>query len=138
MSSSSPSVTPAGKLSRSSSSVPTDLTVSSSSSSVSVTRQLQQTVRLLQAELAKRDAKIEELQSEHDLKVATIEKNKKEAIETTVELRLAVHAKEMNKIQAAINSQLEQVIARQKYLGELSWISYILDIINNLCLYRKC
>ena len=118
MSSSSPSVTPAGKLSHSSSSVPTDLTVSSSSSSVSVTRQLQQTVRLLQAELAKRDAKIEELQSEHDLKVAAIEKNKNEAIETSVELRLAVHAKEMNKIQAAINCQLEQVIARQKYLGE--------------------
>ena len=118
MSSSSASVTPAGKLSRSSSSVPTDLTVSSTDSSVTVNRQLEQTVRLLQSELAKRDARLEQLQSEHDLKIAAMERSKREAIETSVELRLAVHAKEMNKIQAAINGQLEQVIARQKYLGE--------------------
>ena len=118
MSSSSTSVTPASKLSRSSSSVPTDLTVSSTESSSSVTRQLQQTVRLLQAELSKRDTRIEELQSEHHLKVAALERSKNEAIETSVELRMAVHAKEMNKIQAAINGQLEQVIGRQKYLGE--------------------
>ena len=115
MSSSSTSATPASKLSRSSSSVPTDLTVSSSDTSVSsITRQLQQTVRILQSEVQKRDARIEELQSEHE----AMERSRNEAIETSVELRLAVHAKEMNKIQAAINGQLEQVIARQKYLGE--------------------
>ena len=66
--------------------------------------------------MQERDARIAELQSEHDLKVAAMERSKNEAIETSVELRLAVHAKEMNKIQAAINGQLEQVIARQKYL----------------------
>ena len=131
MSSSSTSVTPASKLSRSSSSVPTDLTVSSSDNSVSsITRQLQQTVRILQSELQKRDARIGELQAEHDLKVAAMERSKNEAIETSVELRLAVHAKEMNKIQAAINGQLEQVIARQKYLGEQIltsfWFHYII------------
>ena len=45
-----------------------------------------------------------------------IEARKNEAVETSVELRLAVHAREMNKVQAAINAQLEQVIHRQKYL----------------------
>ena len=73
---------------------------------------------------------MEKQRREYEDKILLIEANKQEAIETNVELRLAVHAREMNKVQTAINTQLEQVIARQKYLGNFeTFQSKILLII---------
>jgi len=122
MSSSSTSVTPAktNTTGTSSSTVPTDLTVSSTDSSdqrlAAHNRHLQHQIKLLETEVSKRDSQLEKQRREYEDKILLIEANKQEAIETHVELRLAVHAREMNKVQMAINTQLEQVIARQKYL----------------------
>ena len=161
--SSSSSVTPARSStlsSNSSASVPTDLTVSSVSASTDTearrgpgdtvvlqstqssalqqvtlqNKSLQHKVRLLEAELTKRDLRLEEVRREAEVRVETIEAGKQEAIQTNVELRLALHARwkvldidllmptfifrEMNKVQTAINAQLEQVIERQRHLGK--------------------
>jgi len=122
MSSSSTSVTPAktNTTGTSTSTVPTDLTVSSTDSSdqrlAAHNRHLQHQIKLLETEVSKRDSQLEKQRREYEDKILLIEANKQEAIETHVELRLAVHAREMNKVQMAINTQLEQVIARQKYL----------------------
>ena len=86
-------------------------------------------IKLLETEVSKRDSMLEKQRREYDDKILVIESNKQEAIETSVELRLAVHAREMNKVQTAINTQLEQVIARQKYLGNFITIQSKIPLI---------
>ena len=100
---------------------------------------MQQRIVSLEAELRERDARLEEVRREAEARIEAIEASKREAIQTNVELRLALHARyevniekiarwilrplifrEMNKVQTAINAQLEQVIERQKHLGEMS------------------
>ena len=118
MSSSSCPVTPA-RQSSSSSSVPTDLTVTSSDSSAGLAatnRRLSLELRLARLELGRREAAVEAVRAECEQRVERAERGREEDIQARCELRLATHAREMNKIQTAINTQLEQVIGRQKYL----------------------
>ena len=113
--SSSSSLTPARSSTLSSSnSVPTDLTVSSVSASTDTeTRRaeaghllqsralqhqgslqtLQQKIGHLEAELKQRDARLEEVRREAEARIEVIEAGKREAIQTNVELRLALHAR---------------------------------------------
>ena len=86
-------------------------------------------IRLLETEVSKRDSQLEKQRREYEDKILLIEANKQEAIETHVELRLAIHAREMNKVQTAINTQLEQVIARQKYLGNFVFFQNYVPLI---------
>ena len=86
-------------------------------------------IKLLETEVSKRDSQLEKQRREYEDKILLIEASKQEAIETNVELRLAVHAREMNKVQTAINTQLEQVIARQKYLGNFVFFQNYVPLI---------
>jgi len=113
-----------------SSSVPTDLTVSSSSSSAAgaqnglqaENRRLAQQVALLEIEGRKASARAEAESREMERRVLQAEQERVEAVaartlaENSVELRLAVQAKEMGRIQTAINAQLSDVIDRQQNL----------------------
>ena len=112
--SSSSSLTPARSSTLSSnSSVPTDLTVSSVSASTDTEARhqglqtrpallqppgaslqtLQQRIVSLEAELRERDARLEEVRREAEARIEAIEADKREAIQTNVELRLALHAR---------------------------------------------
>jgi len=110
-----------------SSSVPTDLTVSSSSSAgqnglQSENRRLAQQVALLEIEASKVAARVELDKRDMERQVLEAQQERAEAVaartlaENSVELRLAVQAKEMGRIQAAINAQLSDVIDRQQNL----------------------
>ena len=50
-------------------------------------------IRLLETELSKRDALLEKEKRDYEDKLLMIEASKHEAVETSVELRLAVHAR---------------------------------------------
>ena len=116
--SSSSSLTPARSStlsSNSSNSVPTDLTVSSVSASTDTEarraeaglllqnkaqqqqqgsqQRLQQRIGELEAEVRERDAKLVEVRREAEARIEAIEASKREAIQTNVELRLALHAR---------------------------------------------
>ena len=116
--SSSSSLTPARSStlsSNSSNSVPTDLTVSSVSASTDTEarrvetglllqskaqqqqqgsqQRLQQRIGELEAEVRERDARLEEVRREAEARIEAIEASKREAIQTNVELRLALHAR---------------------------------------------
>ena len=118
--SSSSSLTPARSStlsSNSSNSVPTDLTVSSVSASTDTEARrpevgirlqrpqqgslqpqgslqtLQQRIVNLEAELKERDARLEKTRREAEARIEAIEASKREAIQTNVELRLALHAR---------------------------------------------
>ena len=110
----------------STSTVPTDLTISSTDSSdralVIHNRRLQQQMALLEIETRKKDTLIEKIRNEYEEKLRGIQNEKEEAVlakdlaEKNVEIRLAMQSKEMSKIQNAINTQLTEVITRQKHL----------------------
>jgi len=110
-----------------SSSVPTDLTVSSTSSAgqgglSAENRRLAQQVVLLEIEAGKAAARQQVDRRGQEARVLQAEQERAEAVaartlaENSVELRLAVQGKEMARIQAAINSQLSDVIDRQQKL----------------------
>ena len=110
----------------STSTIPTDLTVSSTDSSdrqlVLHNRRLQQQIALLEIETRKKDTLIDKIRNEYEEKLRVVQSEKEEAIsaknfaENNVEIRLAMQSKEMSKIQSAINTQLTEVITRQKHL----------------------
>ena len=114
----------------STSTIPTDLTVSSTDSSdrqlVIHNRRLQQQIALSEIETRKRDTLIDKLRNEYEEKIRVVQREKDEAIsakslaENNVELRLALQSKEMSKIQSAINTQLSEVITRQKHLENVN------------------
>ena len=110
----------------STSTIPTDLTISSTDSSnrpvVIHNRRLQQQISLLEIETRKKDILIEKIRNEYEEKLRVVDSEKEDAVsaknlaENNVEIRLAMQSKEMSKIQSAINTQLTEVISRQKQL----------------------
>jgi len=77
---------------------------------------------LLEIESRKKDTLIEKIRNEYEEKLRVVRNETEEAIkgknlaEKNVEIRLAMQSKEMSKIQSAINTQLTEVITRQKHL----------------------
>jgi len=77
---------------------------------------------LLEIESRKKDTLIEKIRNEYEEKLRGVRNETEEAIkgknlaEKNVEIRLAMQSKEMSKIQSAINTQLTEVITRQKHL----------------------
>ena len=54
---------------------------------------LQQRIGHLESEVRERDARLEEVRREAKARIEAIEASKREAIQTNVELRLALHAR---------------------------------------------
>jgi len=116
------------KQSSDTSSVPTDLTVSSNERNkvLHSEKSIADENKLLKIELRKKEALIDLLRKEYEEKIRIAENSAAEAInakkvaEDNSKLRLELQNGEMGKIQAAITSQLEEVTTRQHHLEDIN------------------